>query len=445
MHMSRSHSTRHHSRPHLRMVQVAALLTSLFFAVLVNVFTIPVFAASPVGNSQSTYVDKKFGFSLQLPAGWTASPHTSMHDTQYADVVFTNSKLPGTHLEVNVLRSSTAATTFAQQGKPTVRIGNYPAFQQDTSGGIQMPLPCLGRIMLVHNDIVTASWCAKDAATHKQAFENILATYQDHSAISTKTNTIVQAQTPVNAVLSCSQVISSGENSWGTLPSNDSNFGQQIVNPNDSTWTTSFGEGVAVCNDDNWESSYLFQCVELANRFIHEEWNLPGFNGDAFAYYDNYQNGTYYNGLARASGYNATLTPDASQGSNSALPVPGDLIIFQDVNTPSQGWTSGEISGDAGHVVVVTSVTSSQVNVVQQNWLNHETYSFAWSYGTSAYPGYHIQDTSGESHRITRGWIHFAANTNNGSSSAIAHPAVDYNASLNHPETFALANSDKTM
>ncbi|GCF08499.1 hypothetical protein [Dictyobacter arantiisoli] len=397
--------------------QAIVLLISLLFMGLASMIATPAYAASTSTIPKSTYINKTLGFSLQLPTGWVATPHTSIHNTGNADVIFTNTALPGTHLEINVERSSAAPANFARQGKAKLAIGGYPAFQMDTHGGKNVAFPCLVRVLLAHNDIVTASWCAKDASAHVAQFESMLATYHDHAITSANSKAMPQTQTPVNSVQSCGQIMQNpGPEMWGNFPTGDATFGGQMVSPNDPNWTNSFGEGVAVCNDYYsgggymWESSYLFQCTELANRFINEEWNLPEIGVDAFAYYDSYQNGVEVPGAARGAGYGATLVDDASQGNNSAPPVPGDLLVFQDV-TDGVHWTSGQIAGDPGHIVVVTGVTSNTVNVVQQNWHNGETHSFALEHLSN---GYHIVDNSGWTGRITRGWIHFSANGGSG-------------------------------
>ncbi|HLJ80909.1 MAG TPA: CHAP domain-containing protein, partial [Ktedonobacterales bacterium] len=296
---------------------------------------------------------------------------------------FTNASLPNTFLEVGVMRSPAAPANFAARGRAPLHVGSYPAFQLDTHAGTQIPVPCLGRVMLSGDDTVIATWCAPDSAAHRQQFEAILASYQTRGMLLAQSSAIPQMT--VNPVLTCSQVIQNpGPRMWGSPPPlPDATFGMEQVSPTDSTWTDSFGEGVAVCDDYYsggsymWENSYLFQCVELANRFINEEWGLTEFTVDAFAYYDSYQNGSFVEGQARSYfGSQVQQIDDASQGNNSAPPSPGDLLIFQDVNNGSN-WTSGEKcwSGDnpcsnwhPGHVAVVTSVTSSQVNLVQQNF-----------------------------------------------------------------------------
>lgn len=394
------------------------ILVVLLFMGLTTIISSPVYAVSTSTNAQITYVDKTLGFNLQLPKGWEAAPHTSIHNTNNADVIFTDPKMPGTNLEINVMRSSSATTDFARQGKPTLHIGGYPAFNLDTHAGQQVLIPCLVRVMLVHSDVVTASWCAKDAPKYKQTFESILASYHDQSAASLKSSMVVQGQSMAHSPLTCQQVFSSGsDNPPSTYPNNE--WGTQKVNPTDSTWTSSFGQGVAVCDNYystanggyEYEKGYLFQCVELASRFVYEEWNLPAFNVDAYQYFDYYQGGTKHSGVARNSAYQAQLIDDASQGNNSTAPVPGDLLVFQDVND-GEHWTSGEIYDSGGyykpgHVVVVTNVTSNTVNVVQENWQNGEIHSFSLQHLSN---GYHVVDNSSWTGRITRGWIHFSAN-----------------------------------
>jgi hypothetical protein len=144
----------------------------------------PSLCSTTSSATQPTYVDQTLGFSLQFPKNWVAKPHTSLHKTGNADVIFTNTQLPGSTMEIGVTRSLNAAALFAQQGRPTLKIGRYPAFQTDTAGGVQVTTSCLGRTILARNDIVTASWCGKDASIYRHEFERILATYQDHNVAS---------------------------------------------------------------------------------------------------------------------------------------------------------------------------------------------------------------------------------------------------------------------
>jgi len=381
-------------------------------------FSPTVHAAKILSSQGQTYVDKKLNFSLQVPVGWMAKPHPGQAKNTSTTVVFTNTKLKKTHINIAVMRSSTSATDFASRGTPTLLIGNYPAFNADVSEQMQTHVGCAVRLMIANEDIVVGHWCAKDALMHSQELEDILSTYHDQATLSK--GTISMQVNAVNAVELCSQVLSDGIIAGDGLPPlGDAAFGAERVYPNDSTWTTSFGSGVGVCDDYYsiggymWEGGYRFQCVELANRFINEEWGLQEFDVNAANYYDYYDGNGYHPGRVRVLfGNQAQLSDDASQGTSAFAPSPGDLLIFQDVLNPSIGWMSGLISGDPGHVVVITNVAPDHVDVVQENWHNGEKHSFPIS---KVGNGYHITDNSGWNGRITRGWVHFNANQHTGS------------------------------
>jgi hypothetical protein len=87
--------------------------------------------------------------------------------------------------------------------------------------------------------------------------------------------------------------------------------------------------------------------------------------------------------------------------------VAGDILVFQDVNNPRIGWTSGLIHSP-GHVALITGVDNSYVYVAQENY-NNTQFFLALPIHQVA-DGYEITDLSGWSQRIVRGWIHFTAN-----------------------------------
>jgi len=87
--------------------------------------------------------------------------------------------------------------------------------------------------------------------------------------------------------------------------------------------------------------------------------------------------------------------------------VVGDLLIFQDVNNPRLGWTSG-LTTSPGHVAVIVGVDNTSVYVAQENY--SDTQYFLALPIHSVASGYTITDQSGWSQRIVRGWIHFTVN-----------------------------------
>ena len=182
-------------------------------------------------------------------------------------------------------------------------------------------------------------------------------------------------------------------------------------NPTDDQWTTTFNPGAAVCDNfidgSTSYNGYLFQCVELANRFAREQWGVaPGFTVNASNYFDYYQDGTFYQGQARTLyGNNVQLSSDASQGTSSFAPTPGDLLVWQGVNNPSVGWTSGLDFGP-GHVAVITNVDASHVYIAQQNYSESQYYTTMTL--TKVANGWTISGQPfNDKGVITRGWNSF--------------------------------------
>jgi hypothetical protein len=85
------------------------------------------------------------------------------------------------------------------------------------------------------------------------------------------------------------------------------------------------------------EGGYGYQCTELASRYMHFRFGTA----------------THW-GIAEAKDMCATHPTDVSKTSS---PVEGDLMVF----------APGVCVGAAGHVAVVSSVTSTTASVVQQN------------------------------------------------------------------------------
>jgi len=98
-----------------------------------------------------------------------------------------------------------------------------------------------------------------------------------------------------------------------------------------------FGHGVNVYSDGTNGGGGYYQCVELANRFLMSEHFGPAIWGNANQLYADAPP-AYYQTHPNGSGY---------------IPVPGDLVVF-----------GGETFG---HVAVVNSVSSTSVDLVEQN------------------------------------------------------------------------------
>jgi hypothetical protein len=350
-------------------------------------------------GSGQRYVDGKLGFRLDIPTGWTAnalpgahgaSPHTS------TVILIPNDEAQSHALvQLGVLEGSTMLADFARHGAPTSYIGSYHAFSDDRTLG-EARVPCLVRIFFAAPDYVVADWCAKDALQHAEEFEHILAGYRPGPTWFSGN----ASATPAPA--SCAQV----QSQFGYLSAPP--WGRSLAAPEATTPASGWGQlapGVYVCSNTGSTEPYLFQCTELVNRYLSEQWALPHLPGNAARYLDYFQDGALHPGVIRdfPAGV-AQMSDDASQGVNARAPQAGDLLVFQDVQDSRRGWTSG-LTSAPGHVALITKVTATQVFVAQENY-NDMQYFEALAL-TRVGSGYHIADRSGLPNRITRGWIHF--------------------------------------
>jgi hypothetical protein len=363
--------------------------------------------ASPPPNATATsspanlYVDAKFGFSLALPPGWQALGEPSLHGASgNAALTLVGPDEQSQHelVVVGVQRGPGMAAAFAARGTPPGHIGSYPAFSDDRGPSVARA-PCLVRIFLAGTDYVVADWCAMDAASHTAEFEALLATYQPQTP--GYAPSALQAPAPQTCADMLAQLGYAGATGWG----------RQLGTPAAAAPARGWGtlpQGASVCSNEGSPDRYLFQCTELANRYLYEQWALPHLPGTAARYFDYAQDGKRFPGVVRdvpAGSYQ--LADDASQGRSAFRPRPGDLLIFQDVRDPRVGWTSG-LTGSPGHVAVITAVDASHVYVAQENY-NETQYFLALPMATVA-SGYAVTDRSGLPDRIVRGWIHFTAN-----------------------------------
>jgi hypothetical protein len=341
------------------------------------------------------YIDAKLGFQITLPQDWQAQPQPgSQAAPGNAAVTLTMpTQNPDTLILMGVFHGSSMSAAFAQRGTPTTHIGSYPAFIADRSLG-EARAPCLVRIFLAGNDYVMADWCAPDAFSHQAQFEQILATYQPAPLkFSPMSTTAPQPQTCNDM----QQLLGYSQAAWG----------EQLATPVVAGWRD-LQPGAFICSNDGSSDWFLFQCTELVNRLIYERWALPHIPGNAARYLDYYQDGALHSGTIRtfpAGSYQ--ISDDASQGKSSFRPVAGDLLIFQDVNDPQVGWTSG-LTTSPGHVAVIVGVDNHYVYIAQENY-NDTQYFLALPIHQVA-NGYTITDLSGWSQRIVRGWIHFTVN-----------------------------------
>jgi hypothetical protein len=359
----------------------------------------PETATAPAASSQR-YIDGKLGFHLDLPSGWTARSLPGLRvPLHFSAVTLISQDETRSHglVQVGVLESSVMPVDFAQRGAPRMHIGSYPAFSDDRTLG-EARVPCLVRIFLAATDYVVADWCAMDALQHAQEFERFLASYRPGP--SGFTGNATSAPAPA----SCAQV----QSEFGYLSS--PSWGRSLAAPNATMPAGGWGDlapGEYLCSNSGSTEPYLFQCTELVNRYLSEQWALPHLPGNAARYLDYYQDGALHPGVFRDFPPSvAQMSDDASQEVNGFAPQAGDLLVFQDVRDPRVGWTSG-LTVSPGHVALITKVSATQAVVAQENY-NDTQYFEALAVTHDAH-GYHIADRSGLPNRITRGWIHFAS------------------------------------
>ncbi len=353
-------------------------------------------AATPPATSTplpaNLYVDAKLGFSLELPLGWTASPESGLRASPQVSTVTLSDGESATHQQIviGVFQSVGMPAAFASRGTSTTHIGSYPAFTDDRMRGVARD-PCLVRVFLAGTDYVMATWCSADAAAATTEFERLLATFRPATPL------FMPHPLPAPAPADCMGV----EQQLGYSGASTT-WGRTLASPSSSGWRQ-LQPGISICSNDLSPDLYLFQCTELVNRFLYEEWALPHIPGSAARYFDYYQNGTLYPGVIRdfpAGTYQ--LSSDASQGRSAFRPEVGDLLVFQDVNNPAAGWTSG-LTSSPGHIAIVTGTDATHVYVAQENY--NDTQYFLALPLTAVAGGWHITDLSGLSHRIVRGWI----------------------------------------
>ncbi len=341
-------------------------------------------------------MDAKLGFQLQLPQDWQAHPQPGTQSvTSNTAVSFTTDE-QHTHavIYLGIFEGADMSAAFAARGTPTMRIGPYPAFSADRTPIDKGRSNCLVRIFLAGDDYVKADWCSRDIASHRAVFEQVLSTYR-HAL----PRFISRGVTPP-APQMCDSI--QHQLGYGDIP-----WGQQLAWPSAVGWQQ-LRPGVAICSNDRSPDWYLFQCTELANRFISERWALPRIPGAAGRYYDYYQDGTLHPGTIHTFPEGSyQLSDDASQGKSAFRPGPGDLLVFQDVNNKQVGWKSG-VSNLPGHVAVIVGVDDQYVYVAQENY--SDTGFFLALPMRHVANGYTIDEYSIEPSRITRGWIHFTVN-----------------------------------
>jgi hypothetical protein len=353
-------------------------------------------APTTTAASFPAYVDPRLGFSIALPAGWTAQPSPGVHAApNVAAVTLADAAHPGTLVLMSVFRAPGMPAAFAHRGVPTTNIGPYPAFVADTSAS-EGRVPCLVRILLARDDYVVGEECAADAQAQSASLDALLASYDPSAPANVAPLTVAAARQQ-----DCAAV----QRQHGYTPAS---WGRQLAPPGATSPAAGWGgtqPGVYLCANDGSPDRYLFQCTELVNRFDWELFDLPRFTDHAELYFDYVQNGTRQPGQVRAifPAGSYALSSDAAQGPSAFAPAPGDLLVFQDVNDATRGWTSGIRAGTLGHVAIVTAVDATHVYVAQENYNDRQYFLALPLRHTST--GWHIVDLSGVPNRIVRGWI----------------------------------------
>ena len=356
----------------------------------------PTVAVNPFPQGH-VYTDAKLGFQLMLPQDWQAHPQPGSQAAQgNSAVMLTTADEQYIHvvIYIGVFEGAEMPAAFAARGTPTLYIGPYPAFSADRTPADQGRSNCLVRIFLAGNDYVKGDWCSKETSTYRALFEQVLGTYQHAPA-----DFVSHGATPPQPQTCAGMQHMLG---YGDIP-----WGQALAAPTSPGWRQ-LQSGVAICSNDNSPDWYLFQCTELANRFISERWALPRIPGSAARYYDYYQNGTLHPGTVHTFPTGSyQMSDDASQGKSAFRPAAGDLLVFQDVNNGQAGWTSS-LTNSPGHVAVIVGVDDQYVYVAQENY-SDRAYFLALPLHQVA-NGYAVTDLTGLSNRIVRGWIHFTVN-----------------------------------
>jgi hypothetical protein len=407
----------------------------------------PAGAFSGLTHAQSTplpvtYTDASLGFTLRLPAGWTAKAQPSLHSTGRATTIkLRDPRHAADTAEVAVSRGAQSIQAFSRLGTPTTRIGDYPAFKEDipappasssdptptgdVSNAATAPNgqgPCLVRILLAHLDYVVAQECGADTPARGAEFEAILATYiPGHSAAGASGRAHVLAATAAVQPQTCAEVAAEAT----SQPADTSNWGKELASATDPHWGPSFTPGASVCSNFTYRNGrpieypgYWFQCTELVNRFIGEQWGHGGIDGNAATYFDYADVTGQHLGTARF--YPDTqLSEDASQGPSAFKPGPGDILVWQDVQD-GVNWTSG-LRRSPGHVAIITATDATHVYFMQQNY-SDRLYYLSLPLAQVA-NGWQITDhVSGVAGRIVRGWIHLTENGGQAQSSGGTPP-----------------------
>jgi len=415
------------------------------------------------GAAKVSYIDPTLGFRLMLPDSWMAQLTPAIHASgRTSTVVLRDPTRLATRIEIAVTRGAQMPSAFRQRGRINARVGSFAAVvedlpdvadasevQADYAGpaGASERRNCRVVSLLAGNDYVTGQACGPLLETTDGSLEAALATYlptavpQDHApptyastTASTKSaslpptslarsstgaarlHALLSSSAPAHSRAaairsqSCADLVASA----AERPVGTSAWGRELASPTDSRWSPYPLPGVAVCSNFYAQDGrvlgfdgYLFQCVELANRFLREQWGHGGVMGSAANWFDYADaNGMRHPGAARVYP-DVQLSADAGQGISAFKLGPGDLLVWQDV-LDGKSWMSG-LRRSPGHIAVITSADDTHVSFMQENY--NDWHSYMTLPVERVANGWHIRDdVSGVAGRIVRGWIHVTEN-----------------------------------
>jgi hypothetical protein len=405
------------------------------------------FGAGATGKTE--YVDPTLGFGLLLPRSWQAEPTPALHASgQNSVVVLRDPARPATRIEIAVTRGAQMPSAFARRGRPSDRVGAFPAFVEElpdtardggapshaagpASAGQAAWSECRVVNLLAGYDVVTGQACGPHDDTVDGALQAALGTYRptvpdaqappdtasktmSASGVATLRAMSSAARTSSHAGTIRPQSCADLAASAAERPAATGEWGRELAAPTDARWIPFPLPGVAVCSNFYTQGGrvlgfdgYLFQCVELANRFLREQWGHGAVVGNAANWFDYADaSGARHPGDARLYP-DMQLADDAGQGISAFRPAPGDLLVWQDV-VDGKSWTSG-LRPSPGHVAVITSADDTHISFMQENY-NDWHYYMTLPVERVA-NGWHIRDdVSSVPGRIVRGWIHVTEN-----------------------------------
>lgn len=453
-------------RRHPRRVIAGALLVAL-----VTLWFPWQYGLSLVRADPNLYTDSALGFTLRLLPGWQLTPQEGTSATPgISTVALTTTEGSPLDVLVTVQQGQDMPSRFAQQIQTTTTIGTYPASARAYAASAQMPTACEERIFLAGDDYVDATWCGAEAEAQSSTVERLLSGFRAPEAGIAPATTVTNLDALQTGGASIREAVAPKALSCLSLQRNDGyagtpSWGTELASPKATSpfggWNA-LAPGVALCSNTASPDTWLFQCTELVNRFLRERWGLgalpetgdlrPGsvagyLAGNAGMYVDWW--GAFGSGKpvhfagSADSKSDTVLYSDARWAKqftkygytvDSTRPVPGDILVWQDVTNPAKGPISGSPArhdsfGNAttiypGHVAIVTSSTAHTLTVAQQNF-SDSAYFDTVSISPSKHGGWiidpHTGARTGDAASVFVGWIHFTEDDAKGSGTGSVH------------------------